>query len=144
MRQGPRPTGLGHPVVAVFTYCGPQRTRLTSPAMRTTAWRPWLLGVLIACAMSAAPVRADQGQDGMVRAPSEGKFLNLDLIYGAIQAGLEDRIPVYGKSNMLTLRASGIAALPFGSTQADAELRIVNLTLGTSVGYASVWRNQTF
>jgi hypothetical protein len=46
--------------------------------------------------------------------------------------------------NQLTLRGSAIAAIPFGGTQLDADLRIVILTLGTSVGASDVWRNQTY
>jgi hypothetical protein len=53
-------------------------------------------------------------------------------------------MPVYGNANMFTMRGSALAALPFGSTQADFELRLINLTLGTSFGYQSIWRNQTF
>jgi hypothetical protein len=45
---------------------------------------------------------------------------------------------------MLTLRGSALAALPYGSTQADVEMRILNLTLGSSFGYQSYWRNTTF
>ena len=37
-----------------------------------------------------------------------------------------------------------LAALPFGSAQVDVELRLLNLTLGTSLGAQNVWRNQTF
>ena len=103
------------------------------------------LAVLAAAAVSApGAVRADQHQDWMVEAPEAGPYAVLDFIFGAVQAGVEDRIPVYGKTNMLTVRGSAIAALPFGSTQADVDMRIVNLTLGMSVGAASVWRNQSF
>ena len=86
--------------------------------MRATALTPWLASSLLACALCAAPARADQPQDWVVSAPAEGKFVNLDFVFGALQAGLEDRIPIYGKSNMLTLRGSAIAALPFDSSQA--------------------------
>jgi len=89
-------------------------------------------------------VRADQRQDWILAAGPAGTYVNLDFIFGAVQAGLENRSKIYGGANMLTLRGSAIAALPFGSTQADIELRMLNLTLGTSVGYQSIWRNQTF
>ena len=111
--------------------------------MRLTLKATLLFGLL--CAMlSSAPARADQRHEWMLDAPKEGTFLNLDFIFGALQAGLEERIPVYGGANMLTLRASSIAAIPFGGVQADAEIRLVVLTLGMSAGYTSVWRNQTF
>jgi hypothetical protein len=108
-----------------------------------------LLGLLGAAfagqlALTPAPARADQRHDWMLDAPKKGTFLNLDFIFGAVQAGLEQRIPVYGNANMVTLRASSIAAIPFGGAQLDAEIRIVVLTLGVSGGYTSVWRNQTF
>jgi hypothetical protein len=87
---------------------------------------------------------AQQAQDWMVGAGKKGTYVNLDLIVGAVQGTFEHRVPIYGGANMLTLRAGGLAALPFGSSQVDAELRILNLTLGTSAGYMSVWRNKTF
>lgn len=87
---------------------------------------------------------ADQPQDWMVGTGKKGTYVNLDFIVGALQGALEHRVPIYGGGNMLTLRASTLAALPFGSTQADVDLRIVNLTLGMSAGYMSVWRNQSF
>jgi hypothetical protein len=100
--------------------------------------------VLLAGLLRAAPALADQRQDWMVAAPENGNFLNLDFVFGAVQAGIERRMPVYGNSNQLTLRGSAIAALPFGGAQADVDMRIVVLTLGMSAGYTSVWRNQTF
>jgi hypothetical protein len=89
-------------------------------------------------------VFADQRQDWVIAAPENGTFVNLDFIIGALQAGIEHRMPVYGKANQLILRGSGLAALPFGQGQADVELRMLVLTLGTSAGYMSSWRNQTF
>jgi hypothetical protein len=80
----------------------------------------------------------------MLAAGNPGTYVNLDAVFGAFQAALEHRISIYGKANQLTLRASAIAAIPFGSTQLDADLRIVVLTFGASVGAMDVWRNQTF
>lgn len=111
--------------------------------MRARVYATLIVGLAILSSV-AAPARADQPQDWMVDAPKNGTFANLDFIFGAIQGSVEQRIPVFYKANQLTLRGGAIAALPFGSTQFDADLRIVNLTLGTSVGYADVWRNQTF
>lgn len=90
------------------------------------------------------PAYADQPQDWMIAAGKPGTFMNLDFIFGAVQAGIEHRMKVYGGANQFTLRGSALAALPFGSTQADAELRLLNLTLGLTVGGQSIWRNQRF
>src|SRR4051794_3262669 len=100
----------------------------------------WLLSPLLVPAVAFA----HQPQDWMLSAGKSGTFVNLDVIFGAFQAGLERRIPIYGKANQLTLRGSAIAAIPFGSAQLDADLRIVVLTFGASVGIADTWRNQTF
>jgi hypothetical protein len=111
--------------------------------MRLSLKALFLLAAL-GVALTGSSARADQAHDWMLTAPKEGTYLNLDFIFGALQAGIEHRIPVYGNANMLTLRGSSIAALPFGGVQADAEMRIVVLTLGVSGGYQSVWRNMTF
>lgn len=103
-----------------------------------------VVAITVLALLLPAKVLADQPQDWMVGAGKKGTYVNLDFIFGAVQSQLEHRIPIYGGANMLTLRGGGILALPFGSTQADVELRVVNLTLGTSFGYASIWRNQTF
>jgi hypothetical protein len=108
---------------------------------RSIALRGALLSVLL-CA--AAPARADQRQDWILAAGDKGDYVTLDFIFGAVQASVEHRQQLYGGSNMLTLRAGAIGALPFGSTQADVELRMLNLTLGVTGGYASIWRNQSF
>jgi hypothetical protein len=80
----------------------------------------------------------------MISAGKPGSFVNLDAVFGAFQASIEHRKNYFGAANQLTLRASAIAALPFGSTQLDADLRIVILSFGASAGVTDVWRNQTF
>lgn len=80
----------------------------------------------------------------MVSAGKPGTFVNLDAVFGAFQSSLEHRINYYGSANQLRLRGGAIVALPFGSTQLDADLRILVLTLGASAGAVDVWRNQTF
>jgi hypothetical protein len=88
---------------------------------------------------------AEQQQDWLFAGPGKpGTYLNLDVIFGALQAGLEHRVDVYGKTNQLVLRASTLAAIPFGSAQLDADLRIVIFAIGTSVGAQDTWRNQEF
>jgi hypothetical protein len=88
---------------------------------------------------------AEQHQDWLLSGtPDPGTFVNLDVAFGGVQAGLEHRIDMYGKANQLTLRGSALAALPYGNAQLDADLRLVILFLGTSIGAQDVWRNQTF
>ncbi len=99
-----------------------------------------VLGGLVLPATAAA----DQRQDWLVAAPEKGNYLNLDFVFGALQAGFEERMPVYGGANMFTLRESAIAAWPFGGGQVDAEIRMLVLTLGVTGGFHSVWRNETF
>jgi hypothetical protein len=100
--------------------------------------------VLAGLLLSPLTAFANQPQDWMLGAGKPGTFVNLDAVFGAFQAAVEHRISIYGNANQLTLRGSAIAAIPFGSTQLDADLRIVVLTFGASVGAADVWRNQTF
>ena len=103
------------------------------------------LGAVLAALMLPAVALADQRADWVLSAPGDpGTYVNMDVIFGAVQGGLEHRINIFGMANQLTLRGSAIAAIPFGGTQLDADLRIVILTLGTSVGAADVWHNQTF
>jgi hypothetical protein len=99
---------------------------------------------LFYCVSVPVSASADQRQDWVLAAGDPGTYATLDFIFGAVQAGLEHRMKIFNNANMFTVRGSGIAALPFGSSQADFELRIINLTLGTSVGYQSIWRNQSF
>jgi hypothetical protein len=101
-------------------------------------------GVMLAGLLLPMSASADQAQDWMLAAGKPGTFVNLDAIFGAFQAGVERRINMYGAANQLTLRGSAIAAIPFGGAQLDADLRIIVLTLGASVGAADVWHNQTF
>lgn len=100
--------------------------------------------VVVVLVGAGRPVLADQRQDWILAAGEEGTYLNLDFVFGAVQAAVEHRLPIYGGTNMLMLRAGGLAALPFGSTQADVDLRLLNLTLGLSGGYQSIWRNQSY
>jgi hypothetical protein len=101
-------------------------------------------GAMLVGLLMPVTAAANQPQDWMLSAGKPGTYVNLDAVFGAFQAGLERRINLFGGANQLTLRGSAIAAIPFGSTQLDADLRIIILTLGTSVGAADVWHNQTF
>lgn len=108
--------------------------------LRRVVW----YGVVLMLACQPLRAAADQPRDWMVGAGKPGTYVNLDAVFGAFQASVEHRKNYFGSANQLTLRASAIAALPFGSTQLDADLRIVLLTFGASAGLTDVWRNQTF
>ncbi len=104
-------------------------------------------GLLALLATLSLPLTAAAGEryDWLLSAPGDpGNYLNLDVVFGALQASVEHRENIYGGANQLVLRGSAIGAIPFGGGQVDAELRILVLTLGTSVGGSDVWRNQTF
>jgi hypothetical protein len=96
--------------------------------------------------LTLVPVRAsaEQRHDWMLVAGEPGSYLNLDVVFGAVQAAFEQRMNIFGGANSLTLRASALAAIPFASTQLDADMRIVILNLGVSVGAQDFWVNQTF
>jgi hypothetical protein len=87
---------------------------------------------------------AEQRHDWMLQAGDPGSYLNLDIVFGALQATFEQRINIFGGANTLTLKAGALAAIPYGSTQLDADIRIVILNLGVSVGVQDFWINQTF
>jgi hypothetical protein len=107
-------------------------------------WKVLGHGALLAGLLLPVTASANQPQDWMLSAGKNGTYANIDAIFGAVQAGVENRTAIYGGANQLTLRASAIAAIPFGGVQADADLRILILTLGTSVGFQDVWHNMTF
>lgn len=102
-------------------------------------------GLLLAdAAWSASPARAEQPQDWMLGAGKPGNYVNVDVAFGGLGASLEKRINIFGGANTLTLRAGALAAIPYGNTQVDADLRIVILNLGVSAGAQDIWINQTF
>jgi hypothetical protein len=92
------------------------------------------------------PMRAsaEQVHDWMLQSTPPGDYLNLDVVFGALQATYEKRINIFGGANTLTLKAGALAAIPYGSTQLDADIRIIILNLGVSVGAQDFWINQTF
>jgi hypothetical protein len=108
--------------------------------LRSAVW----YGVVLALALMPLRAAAEQPRDWMVSAGKPGTYANVDAVFGAFQGAIERRFNYYGSANQLTLRGSAIAALPFGATQVDADLRILVLTLGASAGLVDVWRNQTF
>src|SRR5262245_16175458 len=109
--------------------------------------RYWVTGALCMALLALGSWRpstaaADQRQDWILAAPDPGDYVTLDLLFGAVQASYEHRQEIYGSTNMLVIRGGALAALPFGSTQIDVDLRMLNLTLGMSAGVQSIWRNQ--
>jgi hypothetical protein len=98
-----------------------------------------LVGLLLPLRASA-----DQRQDWMLGAGDPGTYLNLDVVFGALQATLEHRINIFCGANTLSLRAGALAAIPYGSAQVDADIRLVILNLGVSAGGQDLWINQTF
>jgi hypothetical protein len=92
------------------------------------------------------PMRAsaEQRHDWMLGAGPPGSYLNLDVVFGALQATFEQRMNIFGGANSLSIRAGALAAIPFGSTQLDADLRLVILNIGASVGAQDIWINETF
>jgi hypothetical protein len=138
---------LGRCIVVSFDralgIAGTCQSRLLSRAMRMG--KVAALACVLLLSWPHTRASAEQPQDWLFAGPGkEGTFVNLDVIFGAVQSTLEHRVDIFGKANQLVLRGSAIAAIPFGSTQLDADLRIVILTLGTSVGAQDTWRNQAF
>jgi hypothetical protein len=107
-------------------------------------WKVLGVGVVLGGLLLPLRASADQRKDWMLMAGKPGTYLNLDIIFGALQATLEHRINIFGGANTLTLKASALAAIPYGSTQVDADMRIVILNIGASVGAQDIWMNQTF
>jgi hypothetical protein len=107
--------------------------------------RATVLVVLSLVALSrAGRARADQPRDFMIAAQPEGTDALVDVVFPGAQAALEHRIPIYFLANQLTLRANALYTLPFYESQADAELRILVLTLGASAGFRSDFRGLSF
>jgi hypothetical protein len=87
---------------------------------------------------------AEQRHDWMLQAGDPGSYLNLDVVFGALQATFEQRMNIFGGANSLSIKAGVLAAIPYGGTQVDADLRLVILNIGASVGAQDFWVNETF
>jgi len=103
-----------------------------------------LLVLLSLCAMPLSDAYAEQPRDWMIGAATEGGKLNVDMVFPGLQVGYEHTIPIYGGANSLTLRGSALMTSAFSDVRTDADLRIVVVTLGASVGYRDNWRSCTF
>lgn len=98
--------------------------------------------LLVAAVSSTA--RADQRRDWMIDIQPVGTYLNLDVVFPGVQATLQHNIPVYGDMNRIRLRANSLLTMGFYESQADAEIRVLFLTLGLSGGFQDCFRTLQF
>jgi hypothetical protein len=105
--------------------------------LQKLSWFAFLLGVTVAPGVA----NAEQPRDWMVAAQPSGTYANLDVIFPGVQAQLEHRIPIYGKSNELDFKVNALPTALFYESQADVDLRILILSLGASVGFRDVFHN---
>jgi hypothetical protein len=104
-----------------------------------------LFAALIATAWVTQTARADQPRDWMVAAQPAGTYANLDVIFPGMQATLEHRISIYGKTaNELDFKINALPTAEFYESQADVDLRILFLSLGASAGFRDVFHNLEF
>lgn len=80
----------------------------------------------------------------MVDVQPGGTYLDVDAVVPGGQLTLEHRIPVYGKSNELDLRANSLFTAPFYESQVDIDVRILILTLGAGIGFRDSFRCHIF
>jgi hypothetical protein len=80
----------------------------------------------------------------MVAAQPGGTYANVDVIFPGVQAQLEHRMPIYGQANELNLRLNALPTLVFYETQFDADVRLVILSLGGSVGFRETFHALEF
>jgi len=110
------------------------------------AWARALGGVvwLWVAALLPAMAAAQQPRDYMLTFQKPGTNLLLDYFGTGGVFTLEHRAQIFGASNDLTLAGSVIPAYPLAEYDARADLRILFLGLGGTVGYRTVWRDLTF
>lgn len=73
-----------------------------------------------------------------------GTFALLDFFVSGAQFSLEHREPIYGNANDLTLGATTLQSYPAGEATLRADLRVLLLSFGGTLGYRVVWRNLAF
>lgn len=98
-----------------------------------------LVGLMVAGGLFATHARAEQARDWMVAAQPGGTYMNLDLVFPGLQAQLEHRTPIYGQANELNLKLNALPTAAFFESQLDADVRLVILSLGASVGIREVF-----
>jgi hypothetical protein len=80
----------------------------------------------------------------MVAPQPAGTYANVDVIFPGTQLQLEHRIPFYGVANELNIKANVLPTIVFMESQVDADLRLVVLSIGGSVGFRDVFHSITF
>jgi hypothetical protein len=100
--------------------------------------------LLLVTAAVTRTAHAEQARDFMVAAQPDGTYANIDVIFPGMQLQLEHRIRFFGQANELNLKANILPTIVFMESQVDADLRLVVLSLGGSVGYRDVFQNITF
>lgn len=99
-----------------------------------------ILGLLVAASASA-----DQPKDFFARRPDMGTFMFVDLVFPAgLQLTVEQRRPIHGISNQLTLRGAARVVWPYAQAQADVEFRVLYVTFGLGAGYHMGYRDYRF
>lgn len=96
------------------------------------------------CVTQASRAHADQPRDYMLTFQPAGSFAYVDYFGTGGMFTLEQRRPIFGNSNELTLGASLIPAFPLGEAHARADIRILFLSIGGSLAYRTVWRDLVF
>jgi hypothetical protein len=99
---------------------------------------------VLACLGGAGSARAQQPRDYMLRFQPPGTSLFIDYYGTGAQLTLENRTPIYGDSNDVTVGAALVPAYPLGEAHLRADLRILFIGIGATLAYRTVWRNLEF
>ena len=102
------------------------------------------LSLVAALALPARPARAGQPRDWMFNVKPDGPKALIDYFGTGAQLSLEHTLSFYGKANTLTTRTSALLAFALSELSASADLRVLFLSFGGTVGYRSVWRHLGF
>ena len=119
----------------------------SAAAVHANVARPAPSCALALCALLslyAAPVHADQRRDFMLTFTPPGDYGYIDFFGTGAMFSAEHRQQIFGNSNDLTIGAAFIPAYPLLETHARADLRILFLGLGATIGYRTVWRDLVF
>jgi hypothetical protein len=100
--------------------------------------------VLAALAAAPGAARADQRRDFMLDLQPAGTFALVDFFGSGGQFSVEHRESIYGNANEVTLGAATLQAYPAGEFTLRADLRVLFLSLGGTLGYRVVWRSLHF
>jgi hypothetical protein len=103
-----------------------------------------LAAACMCAALLASSARADQRRDFMLDVQPEGTWLMLDYFGTGGQITVENRRPIYGVANDLTVSAGVIPTYPLGEVFARSDLRVLLFNLAGTVSYRNVWRDLRF